>query len=490
MINEEQWKTAYEDLLHQGSNDANDAGFWLRSVRFADSRQRDGFTEVSLATPNASYANYLDKTHRSLVEETLERVTGVRCKVTFEANPEGASINKLLNLSPLAPPTVFNIGRAEIPEPAPFPRSGSQSPTGTTHSGNYGTQQGNSASAPFSIPARDNVDPNLTFSRYIVGPSNQYAHASAYGAAQKPGHQFNPLFIYGPPAVGKTHLLHAIANQVRSKNPNARICLTSAEKFVNEFITHVQHKSIDLFRQRYRNKIDLLLIDDVQFILGKDRSEEEFFHTFNALHEDKKMIVLTSDKAPKEIDQLEERLRTRFEMGMVVDIRPPEIETRIAILRAKAEADDIYLPDEVALFLGKHVRDTVRNLHGVLVQLQQHASLTGSEISLDLARQLIQNQVPEEGEDFTTDMIMNAVCAHYKLKAKEIRGTSKARMYAQPRQIAMYMMRQYTSLGVREIASFFQKDHSTVVHSCKKIEIDIDSDPELKAAVEAIKMQL
>ncbi len=479
MINEEQWKTAYEDLLHQGSNDANDAGFWLRSVRFSNSHQRDGFTEVSLATPNASYANYLDKTHRSLVEETLERVTGVRCKVTFEANSDGASINKLLNLSPLSPPTVFNIGRVEVPEPAPFPRAN------TTP-----TAQSQSQAAPFSIPVRDNVDPNLTFSRYIVGPSNQYAHASAYGAAQKPGHQFNPLFIYGPPAVGKTHLLHAIANQVRSKNPNARICLTSAEKFVNEFITHVQHKSIDLFRQRYRNKVDLLLIDDVQFILGKDRSEEEFFHTFNALHEDKKMIVLTSDKAPKEIDQLEERLRTRFEMGMVVDIRAPEIETRIAILRAKAEDDDIYLPDEVALFLGKHVRDTVRNLHGVLVQLQQHASLTGSEISLDLAKQLIHDQVPEEGEDFTTEMIMNAVCAHYKLKAKEIRGTSKARMYAQPRQIAMYMMRQYTSLGVREIASFFQKDHSTVVHSCKKIELDIDSDPELKTAVEAIKMQL
>ena len=204
----------------------------------------------------------------------------------------------------------------------------------------------------------------------------------------------------------------------------------------------------------------------------------------------KKMIVLTSDKAPKDIDGLEERIRTRFEMGMVADIRPPEIETRIAILKAKAESDDMYLPDDVATFLGTYVKDTVRNLHGALVKLQQYASLTGSEISLDLAKQVLQNSIPEEGQEYTVEMILNAVTKHYNIKIKDLKGVSREKKFSLPRQVAMYFIRRYTHMGFREIAVIFGKDHTTAVHAFQKIEGELETDPELKRNLEAIREHL
>jgi len=471
------WASTYQHILihHQ---DPNEVRFWLDSLKWNKAeRIGPGRVKVCLSAPNQFYKNFIQTTFKNDIESAIATVLGESCEISIEVSrddgqgSEKTDIIQEVNVNPLSPPRVEDL---EYPEPS----QGLQ----TASRGSFQTR-------PQTVVA-DNLDATLTFDNYIVGPSNQFAYASAFSTAENPALQFNPLFIYGQPAVGKTHLLHAIGNHIKKKYPDIRAHFISAENFVNEFIESLQHKKSGDFRAKYREGVDLLLIDDVQFIVGKDRSEEEFIHTFNTLHRMKKMIVLTSDKAPKDIDGLEERIRTRFEMGLVADIRPPEIETRIAILKAKAESDDIYLPDEVASFLGTYVKDTVRNLHGALVKLQQFASLTGSEISLDLAKQVLQNSIPEEGQDYTVEMILSAVCKHFNIKIKDLKGVSRAKNFAVPRQIAMYLIRRYTHLAYREIGQIFGKDHSTAVHAQQKIESGLETDLELKRHIETIREQL
>ncbi len=487
------WASTYHHLL-SNREDIDGVKFWLDALKWGKAeRMGPGRVKISLSAPNAYYAKFIGDTFKTEIENAVTHVLGESCEVAIEvghATPvdevaeeklkaqSNSSSNTQLNslLNPLAPPVEADLNPISTYQPESL----------STAKGTFKTQ----SSASLSTDFLNSVDPNLTFDNYIVGPSNQFAYASAFSTAENPAQQFNPLFIYGQPAVGKTHLLHAIGNHLKKKNPHLRVYFVSAEKFVNEFIESLQHKKPGDFRAKYRENVDLLLIDDVQFIVGKDRSEEEFIHTFNTLHSMRKMIVLTSDKAPKDIDGLEERIRTRFEMGLVADIRPPEIETRIAILKAKAESDDIYLPDEVATFLGTYVKDTVRNLHGALVKLQQYASLTGSEITLDLAKQVLHNSIPEEGQEYTVEMILNAVSKHFNIKIKDLKGVSRAKIFSLPRQIAMYLIRRYTNLGFREISVIFGKDHSTAVHAHKKIEADLESDMELKRNIETIREQL
>ena len=475
------WASTYHHIL-QNHHDANEVKFWLDALKWGKAeRMGPGRVKVCLSAPNAYYAKFIGDTFKTEIESAVTHVLGESCEVSIEvgnATPVDEIAEAKLKtqvtvaLNPLAPPQEADLNHSQ-PE-APVTR---------------GTFK-NHTSPGFTSGFQDSIDSKLTFDNYIVGPSNQFAYASAFSTAENPAGQFNPLFIYGQPAVGKTHLLHAIGNHLKKKNPHLRVYFVSAEKFVNEFIESLQHKKPGDFRAKYRENVDLLLIDDVQFIVGKDRSEEEFIHTFNTLHSMRKMIVLTSDKAPKDIDGLEERIRTRFEMGLVADIRPPEIETRIAILKAKAESDDIYLPDEVATFLGTYVKDTVRNLHGALVKLQQYASLTGSEITLDLAKQVLHNSIPEEGQEYTVEMILNAVSKHFNIKIKDLKGVSRAKVFSLPRQIAMFLIRRYTTLGYREISLIFGKDHSTAVHAHKKIEAELETDTELKRNIEAIREQL
>jgi chromosomal replication initiator protein len=460
------WATTYQNLLSSHPN-ANDIRFWLDALQWERAeRLGPGKVKVFLSAPNAYYANFIDSRFKSEIETAIGNVLGEACEVSIDV------------LRATAVDEIAEAKQKASAQPSPL------APPRATYEVHVPHQ------AKFSHSHLDQIDPNLTFDNYIVGPSNQFAYASACSTAENPAVQFNPLFIYGQPAVGKTHLLHAIGNHIKKKNPHIRAYFVSAEHFVNEFIESLQHKKPGDFRSKYRDGVDLLLIDDVQFIVGKDRSEEEFIHTFNTLHSMKKMIVLTSDKAPKDIDGLEERIRTRFEMGMVADIRPPEIETRIAILKAKAESDDMYLPDDVATFLGTYVKDTVRNLHGALVKLQQYASLTGSEISLDLAKQVLQNSIPEEGQEYTVEMILNAVIKHYNIKMKDIKGVNRAKMFSLPRQVAMYFIRRYTHMGFREIGVIFGKDHTTAVHAYQKIESELETDMELKRNLETIREQL
>ena len=477
------WASTYQHILIH-HHEPNEVRFWLDSLKWGKAeRLGPGRVRVCLSAPNQFYKNFIQTTFKNEIESAIASVLGEACEVSIEVSRgEGSEVEKPqiiqeLNTNPLAPPSLADLQEALMSE--------------STSAGSPQVAKGGfQTRSPSREVLDDHLDSTLTFDNYIVGPSNQFAYASAFSTAENPAVQFNPLFIYGQPAVGKTHLLHAIGNHIKKKNPQVRAYFISAENFVNEFIDSLQHKKPGDFRAKYRENVDLLLIDDVQFIVGKDRSEEEFIHTFNTLVSMKKMIVLTSDKAPKDIDGLEERIRTRFEMGLVADIRPPEIETRIAILKAKAESDDIYLPDEVASFLGTYVKDTVRNLHGALVKLQQYASLTGSEISLDLAKQVLQNSIPEEGQEYTVEMILNAVCKHYGIKIKDLKGVSRAKNFALPRQIAMFLIRRYTHLAFREIGLIFGKDHSTAIHAHQKIESEIETDLDLKRHIESIREEL
>ena len=481
------WATAYRQILQNHAN-PTEMKFWLDALNWGKLEpMASGKVHIFLTAPSVFYANFINQQFKAEIESATSQILGKSCEVSIavlESKPAEEVEDAIISISntsvnnnfenPLSPPTAsdFTPAMAQTNQNSPSP--------GFV---NRGSQKSN-------MIINDFLDPSLTFDNYIMGPSNQFAYASAFSTSEKPAVQYNPLFIYGPPGVGKTHLLHALGNQIKKKNPHIRAYFVSAEKFVNEFIESIQHKNPGDFRAKYRDNVDLLLIDDIQFIVGKDRSEEEFIHTFNTLHSLKKMIVLTSDKAPKDIDGLEDRIRTRFEMGLVADIRPPEIETRIAILKAKAEADDMYLPDDVATFLGTYVKDTVRNLHGALVKLQQYASLTGSELTLDLAKQVLQNSIPEEGQEYTVEIILNAVCKHFNLKMKELKGTSRAKQFSMPRQIAMYLIRKYANLGFRDVSQIFDKDHSTAVHAYQKIELEMESDPELKRNVETIREQL
>ena len=335
------------------------------------------------------------------------------------------------------------------------------------------------------------LNPIYTFDSFVVGNSNQFAHASAVAVAEHPAAQFNPLFLYSRPGLGKTHLLHAIGNRILEKNPMSKVAYLSAESFVIEMIDSLQHKKMAQFRAKYRDSYDVLMIDDIQFIAGKTAIEEEFFHTFNALHTTKRQIVITSDRPPQEIEKLEERMRTRFEWGMVVDMQPPDIETRIAILKSKAERDDIYLPDEVATYLATHVKNNIRVLEGHLVRLQMHASMSGSEISLDMARQQLKAVVPEESPKYTVESIQSAVAKHFEIKNQDFKTATRAQRVALPRQIAMYLVRRYTGLGFAEIGTYFgDRDRTTVMHACEKIEGAIESTPDIKQAVESIQNSL
>lgn len=490
------WAATYQHIL-KNHQDPTEVKFWLDVLKWNKAeRLGSGRVKVQLSAPSVFYANYLNQTYKGAIETAVTSVLGEACEV--EISGQNASEG---NSGPLPSGFGTPVDEVALKKAIDFDNlTKNNDPlapiAGFTNAGFTNALNGSAeAKGEFKVSASsgsidDRLDPELTFDKYIVGPSNQFAFASAFSTAENPGVQYNPLFIYGPPAVGKTHLLHAIGNQIKKKFPHVRAYFVSAENFVNEFIESLQHKNPGDFRAKYRENVDLLLIDDVQFIVGKDRSQEEFIHTFNTLHSLKKMIVLTSDKAPKDIDGLEERIRTRFEMGLVADIRPPEIETRIAILKAKAEQDDVYLPDDVATFLGTYVKDTVRNLHGALVKLQQYASLSGLEITLDLAKQVLQNSIPEEGQEYTVETILNAVCKHYGIKMKELKGASRAKVFALPRQIAIYLIRRYTNLGFREIGQIFGKDHSTAIHSHKKIEQEYETDLDVRRAIESIREQL
>ncbi|QPM67601.1 chromosomal replication initiator protein DnaA [Atribacter laminatus] len=346
--------------------------------------------------------------------------------------------------------------------------------------------------SPILIPQsndweKPNLNPRYSFSSFVVGNSNKFAHAAAVAVAESPAKSYNPLFIYGGVGLGKTHLMHAIGHQVLKKNQSARIVYSSSEKFTNELINSIRDDKTEDFRQKYRN-VDVLLIDDIQFLAGKERTQEEFFHTFNSLHDALKQIVLTSDRPPKEIPTLEDRLRSRFEWGLLADIQPPDLETRIAILRKKAETEHIDIPDEVILFIADRIPSNIRELEGALVRIKAYCTLNQISPNPEIAEEILKDILPKTvTKKISVSTIQRVVSEHYSIKPGLMRAKKRTREVAFPRQVAMYITRSLTNYSLPAIGEEFGgRDHTTVLHAYEKIKTDLENNPQLSQEISGI----
>lgn len=333
------------------------------------------------------------------------------------------------------------------------------------------------------------LNPKYTFRNFVVGAGNQFAHAACMAVAEQPGQTYNPLFIYGGVGLGKTHLLNAIGNHVAEQR-DLRIAYLTTEQFTNEVINSIRYDKMMDLRKRYRH-IDMLMIDDIQFLVGKERTQEEFFHTFNALYEGHKQIVLSSDRFPKDMPDIEERLRSRFEWGLIADLQPPDVETRIAILRKKSEDEGIKLPEDVIQFLSTTMKSNIRELEGSLVRLGAYASLTGQVISLDLAKTVLRDLIGDKKKVVAMDDIQEAVCAQFHVKIAELKSRRRSKTLVHPRQIAMYLCRELTDASYPEIGrQFGGKDHTTIIHACRQVTKAKETDTGLQTTIESLKEQI
>ncbi|HLD50162.1 MAG TPA: chromosomal replication initiator protein DnaA [bacterium] len=326
-----------------------------------------------------------------------------------------------------------------------------------------------------------------TFEDFVIGPQNRFSHAASLAVCQAPARQYNPFFIYGPVGLGKTHLMQAIAHEIKRRNPNFKMLYISSEKFTNQLITAIQTRSTQQFRNKYRN-LDLLLIDDIHFIAEKEATQEEFFHTFNTLYDAHKQIVVSSDRPPKEIPGLEERLVSRFGWGLVTDIQPPDFETRVAILRKKMEKETVVVPDDVAYFIATKIRSNIRELEGALIRVVANSTLTGRHLDLKLAHEVLRDAFHEEEQKITIEQIQRVVAEYFNLKVADLRAKRRTQSVAKPRQIAMYMIRTMTSHSLPEIGEYFGgRDHTTVLYACNKLEEEVQKNSETMRVVEKIK---
>ncbi|OFW02814.1 MAG: chromosomal replication initiator protein DnaA [Acidobacteria bacterium RIFCSPLOWO2_02_FULL_68_18] len=391
----------------------------------------DGGHAITVRVPNPLFKDWLTKHYSVVLSEALAEVHRAGAALVFVA--EG--------MPPSLPPA----------DEAPPPTEAQPAET-------------RAATAPGGL------NPRYTFDTFIVGPSNQFAHAACRAVAEAPSRSYNPLFIYGGVGLGKTHLMHAIGHYVLQHDQSLRLTYISSERFMNEMINALRYDRILDFRERYRS-VDVLLVDDIQFVSGKEGTQTEFFHTFNALYDAQKQIVLSSDHPPHEIPALEERLRSRFEWGLIADIQPPDIETRVAILKRKAEAEAVPLPDSVAMYIAGRIKSNIRELEGSLIRLIAYASLTGREISLDLTQDVLKNVLDQDEKAVTIETIQRFVSDYYQLKIAELKSRNNSKSVAMPRQIAMYLCKTLTNASLPEIGrSFGGKHHSTVIHSLKKVE--------------------
>jgi chromosomal replication initiator protein len=334
------------------------------------------------------------------------------------------------------------------------------------------------------------LNPRYTFDAFVIGSGNQFAHAACQAVAERPSKAYNPLFLYGGVGMGKTHLMQAIGHEIKRRTPQAAICYVSSEKFTNEMINSLRYDKMISFRDKFRT-MDVLLIDDIQFLAQKERTQEEFFHTFNALHESMKQIVIASDRPPKELAEFEDRLRSRFEWGLIADIQPPDLETKVAILQKKAEQERVTLPTEVALFIASNIRSNVRELEGALIRLVAHSSLIGAEITLPYTQQVLKNFIDSQARKVTIESIQKAVAEQFGLRLVEIKAKNNSRSIVYPRQIAMYLAKHLTEASLPEIGrQFGGKHHTTVLHSVVKIEEVRKNDKDLNRLLNKLTEQL
>ncbi len=349
--------------------------------------------------------------------------------------------------------------------------------------------RGSQSMAARSVLCKPPFNPKYTFDTFVVGPSNQFANAACLAVANLPGKNYNPLFIYAGVGLGKTHLLHAIRTHVLQKNivpDSSSLCYLSSEDFTNELINSIRYERMDEFRTRFR-RMNILLIDDIQFIAGKERTQAEFFHIFNSLYESRKQIVVTSDKFPRDIPSFEERLCSRFEWGLIADIQPPDVETKVAILKKKAAVERIDLPNDVAFFLATHIDSNIRILEGSLIRIGAFASLTNTEVTLEMAREVLRNIVREDDETIPVEAIQKSVASFFNVRPADLRARKKNKSFVLPRQIAMCLCRRLTNLSLQEIGEKFGgKDHTTVLHAINKIEQKSLEEPTLKASLDKL----
>lgn len=335
------------------------------------------------------------------------------------------------------------------------------------------------------------LNPKYTFDSFVIGNSNRFAHAASLAVAEAPAKAYNPLFIYGGVGLGKTHLMHAIGHYILEGNPNAKVVYVSSEKFTNELINSIKDDKNEEFRSKYRN-VDVLLIDDIQFIAGKERTQEEFFHTFNALHDANKQIILSSDRPPKEIPTLEDRLRSRFEWGLIADIQVPDFETRMAILKKKADVENLNVANDVLGYIASKIKSNIRELEGALIRIIAYSSLTNREVSVDLAAEALKDIISKkQGKHITIDAIQDIVANYYNLRIEDLKSQRRTRSVAYPRQIAMYLSRKLTDMSLPKIGEEFGgRDHTTVIHAYEKISENLKTDDSLQHTIENITKKL
>jgi chromosomal replication initiator protein len=328
------------------------------------------------------------------------------------------------------------------------------------------------------INISSNLNSKFTFDNFVIGSANRFACAAGLAVSENPAKAYNPLFIYGQVGLGKTHLLQAITHKIKELHPNLKHSYLSSERFTNELIEAIRHRSTNQFRKKYR-EIDILLIDDIQFIAGKESTQEEFFHTFNYLHDNRKQIIITSDRPPKEISNLEERLSSRFAWGLITDIQPPDYETRVAILRKKIENEPVTVPEDIIAFIATQIKSNIRELEGALIRVAAYALLEDKDLTLDMAKQVLKDMVKETSKVITVDIIQNKVAEVFAIHVNDLKSKKRSKNIVIPRQVAMYLTRKLTNLSLPEIGNQFGgKDHTTVLHSCKKMDelLNVDQD--------------
>jgi chromosomal replication initiator protein len=366
--------------------------------------------------------------------------------------------------------------------------------TPVRHDGGLSAHTANASPNPqqsrFDWDGAAQLNPRYTFDAFVIGSGNQFAHAACQAVAERPSKAYNPLFLYGGVGMGKTHLMQAIGHEIKRRMPQAAICYVSSEKFTNEMINSLRYDKMISFRDKFRG-VDVLLVDDIQFLAQKERTQEEFFHTFNALHESMKQIVIASDRPPKELAEVEDRLRSRFEWGLIADIQPPDLETKVAILQKKAEQEKVTLPVDVALYIASNIRSNVRELEGALIRLVAHSSLIGAEITLPYTQQVLKNFIDSQARKVTIESIQKAVAEQFGLRLVEIKAKNNSRAIVYPRQIAMYLAKHLTESSLPEIGrQFGGKHHTTVLHSVEKIDEARKNDKDLNRLLTKLTEQL
>ena len=427
---------------------------WLKPTRFSRVVEKTLYVRI----PSAQFEHIGDK-YGDLIEEAIERLGLEIDSVEFETPSQDPAAQRVREDGGFAPVPSHSVN-------APRPQRGS--------GGAAGTEQ-----ARFDWNTASQLNPRYQFDGFVAGPGNQFALAAAMAVAERPSKAYNPLFLYGGVGMGKTHLMHAIGHEVKRRLPHAAISYVSGEKFVNELIDSLRYNKMTSFRDKYRS-VDVLLVDDVQFLAGKERMQEEFFHTFNALHEESKQIVLASDRPPKELGDIEDRLRSRFEWGLIADIQPPDLETKVAILQRKAEAEHVALPTDVALFIASNVRTNVRELEGALIRVIAWCSHHGVECTLVVAQSCLKQFIDTQVRKITIEAIQRAVAEQFGMRVPELKQKNNSRQIVVPRQIAMFLAKQMTEASLPEIGrQFGGKHHTTVMHSIAKIDEQRRSDKDL-----------